>query len=500
MALEGQPILDHKASLIWENNPDTPITATALSKASDLSVSYLDFKYNDPITPLHKEGTILIADPDESHSALKLVLKRGLVFSIINQVDEVTYPNGQYKIFDTGLDDLWITQDNKDNASMSEGGWGVNKQWFVFICDERINNQETGKNEAAILVSQSNKYPQNTQVPGTSELFSEKDTRIIGGFKTDNFGYIKRDSVWDISGKFNKVKSKQYMILDEYATSDNGQHIYRPLRISDLDSSGIDSVIDGDLLVSGSCTIGSNITVNNKIITPNIEIKDNNDIVHSISKNINGLSSGVVLKTTTNPNPSEPIFSVTSSDNSERLRVEHDGKVATTNNTISINGIDITKDLNVPTGSDILGVDGYFYATRVYNAVYNDLAEYFKTDSQKKPEPGKVYVISQFSDKAIRKSNKKGDRNVIGVCSDTPAYVMKQEYEKDGGIPICLTGTIDVWVESKIKRGDELMSDKNGFACKADIFTRIFKRDAIIGKAMESSYNSTARRIQLLVR
>ena len=155
MALIGTPISDHKPGLIWENNPDTPLIATALSKASDLCVSYLDFKYNDPENKHHLEGTILMADPNLLQPALKLVLKRGIVFSIINQVDEVTYPNGQYKIFDTGLDDLWITQDNKDNAS-SEGGWGVNKQWFVFICDERINNPETGKNTAVFIVSQSN--------------------------------------------------------------------------------------------------------------------------------------------------------------------------------------------------------------------------------------------------------------------------------------------------------------------------------------------------------
>jgi hypothetical protein len=75
-----------KLKLVWENNPDTPLVATALSKASDLSVSYLDFKYNDPQNKHHLEGTILMADPNLLQPALKLVLKRGVVFSIINQV------------------------------------------------------------------------------------------------------------------------------------------------------------------------------------------------------------------------------------------------------------------------------------------------------------------------------------------------------------------------------------------------------------------------------
>lgn len=239
MALEGQPISDHKPGLIWENNPDTPITATALSKATDMSISYLDFKYNDPLNPHHREGTILMADPDLLNpSVIRLVLKRGVVFSIINQVDEVTNPNGQYKIFDSGLDDLWITYDNKDTLGVAVSGWGQNKQWFIFLCDERINNPETGKNTAQIIVSESNRYPQNTQIPGGGGYFSEKDTRLIGGFKSDNSRNIIRDSVWDVAGKYHTIKAKKYMILDEYSTTSNGQHVYRPLRASDLDLEG----------------------------------------------------------------------------------------------------------------------------------------------------------------------------------------------------------------------------------------------------------------------
>lgn len=251
MALEGQPISDHKPGLVWENNPDTPITSTALSKATDLSVSYLDFKYNDPLNPHHREGTILMADPDLLNpSVVRLVLKRGVVFSIINQIDEVTYPKGQYKIFDTGLDDLWITYNNKDSAGSYLQGWDQNKQWFVFICDERINNEETGKNTAQIIVSQSSKYPQNTPIPGGGGYFSEKDTRLIGGFKSDNSRNIIRESVWDIAGKHHTVKAKKYMILDEYATSSNGQHVYRPLRASDLEDGYDTGNLSGNIPIS----------------------------------------------------------------------------------------------------------------------------------------------------------------------------------------------------------------------------------------------------------
>ncbi len=361
MSLTGTPISDHIPELIWENNPDTPITATALSKSADLVISYLDFKYNDANNPHHREGTILMADPSEP-SPIKLVLKRGCVFSIINQVDEVTYPRGQYKIFDTGLDDLWITYDNKDNASSSVSGWGINKDWFIFLCDARINNSETGKNIAQIIVSQSSSYPQNTQIPETGDYYSEKDTRLIGGFRVNSLGVIISSSIWDIAGKYHTIKSKQYMILDEYA---NPNPVYRRLRIADLESAGIESTISGTLSVAGNTTINANLNVINQTSTDTLKILDKDDIAHIFSPAPS--DSGIIIKPDSNPISGGSIFSVRSLDQSERLRVEHNGKISTTNNTLSINGINITNGLITPSNTNSLGIDANLYTTNLYS-------------------------------------------------------------------------------------------------------------------------------------
>ncbi|MFB6213879.1 MAG: hypothetical protein ABEJ07_04940 [Candidatus Nanohaloarchaea archaeon] len=49
-------------------------------------------------------------------------------------------------------------------------------------------------------------------------------------------------------------------------------------------------------------------------------------------------SSGVKIETSTNPASGSPIFIVESSGGSERLRVEHNGKLTTSNPTIEANG------------------------------------------------------------------------------------------------------------------------------------------------------------------
>ncbi len=146
-------------------------------------------------------------------------------------------------------------------------------------------------------------------------------------------------------------------------------------------------------------------------------------------------------------------------------------------------------DGNTPNNvSNALAYSGYFYPTRVYNAVYNDLAEYFMRDLSEPIHTNKVYVVNSKGLACL--SKKRADKNVIGICSDSAAYIMKSEWEKEG-VLIALSGTVNVKVTSDVDPGDLLVSYKDGFATKASLFERIFKRDAIIGKVIKA-YRSSA--------
>jgi len=144
-----------------------------------------------------------------------------------------------------------------------------------------------------------------------------------------------------------------------------------------------------------------------------------------------------------------------------------------------------------PTNSNRLNYDGYFYATKVYNAVFNDIAEFMK--AAEKSQPGNVMIISE---KGLIKSNKRASTLVAGVHSDTFGYALGADGSEDK-IPIALSGTVKVFIKGKVKAGDFLISYKDGFACRANIFDRIFKKRAIIGVALESGENT---RIWMLVK
>lgn len=115
-------------------------------------------------------------------------------------------------------------------------------------------------------------------------------------------------------------------------------------------------------------------------------------------------------------------------------------------------------DSNEPSGTTRLNMDGYFYATRVYNATFDDLAEFFPKAED--AEPGMVMI--QTAD-GVKPCEGRGDGAVVGVYSDSYGYALGSENEEDK-IPVGLSGRVWVWVEEPCNIGDLLItSNKKGF-------------------------------------
>lgn len=251
---------------IWENNNDTPITATNLSKALDLIASYKNFNVSDMVgvpDDFHGEYSLLAINPLDSS---QLLFKRGSILQIINEAtDDLGNPivdkNSHYKIFDVGLDDIIITPNDTDATLIGDksswGGDGETKQWFVYLADKddsSVYNKGTPDEYgggAQIIVSRNNDGPYRAQVPGRPlDEYSIDDTRIIGGFKTSGDTILE---VWDIAGKYYEVKSKKgYFILDEL--NDTNVYDYRRIDFRDLNTDR-NSELVGSLTVQGNTNL-----------------------------------------------------------------------------------------------------------------------------------------------------------------------------------------------------------------------------------------------------
>lgn len=251
---------------LWENNPDTSLSAANLSRLQELTASYLNTDLSG--TNLHVEGTILFVNPNDSS---QLMIKRGTVVQIINEaVDNDGNPivpkNSQYRVFDVGLEDIILTYTDTDDSHLNKTSWGTGtNQWYVFMCDkddgsiikEKVDDYGGG---AQVLISKYNNFPRG-QVPGRPlNNYSTGDTRLIGGFKTTG-NIIISSSVWDIAGKTRNSKAKVYMILDEYKI---GGAEYRQIELKDLNTTNA-NIFNNSVTILGDITV-EDITAQDLII------------------------------------------------------------------------------------------------------------------------------------------------------------------------------------------------------------------------------------------
>jgi len=131
---------------------------------------------------------------------------------------------------------------------------------------------------------------------------------------------------------------------------------------------------------------------------------------------------------------------------------------ATAGSSNQVRSVNFHADAVDPTGTTRLNMDGYLYATRVYNAIWNDIAEYMYSDGDCKP--GQVMV--RKGDKIVP-SYKKGDKAIVGVYSDTYGYALGAE-DQENKVPIGLCGRIYVWIKEPVEIGDLLISSDSGFS------------------------------------
>lgn len=193
------------------------------------------------------------------------------------------------------------------------------------------------------------------------------------------------------------------------------------------------SALSDHLTIGNNLTVNGGLTVNNNLVT-------NGGLSVSGSSTING-SLTVSNDLTINGN-------ITTAGN---LKITGSTKV----------GGSFYSGTTSPSNTTRLNYDGYFYATRVYNAVYNDYAECFESN-------GLVYneivnrIVEIGSDKKLKLANEES-KGVIGVVSDSYGFLLNgsEEEIRDGlKIPVGLVGTLFVDAEDMVD--DQFM---NRFVC-----------------------------------
>lgn len=165
----------------------------------------------------------------------------------------------------------------------------------------------------------------------------------------------------------------------------------------------------------------------------------------------------------------------------------------------------VTGNVTVSSSATIVGnvtANGTMTATKVFNAVYNDYAEYFARGGE--TEAGELIALDMKSNEEqyVRATNE--SLVVVGVQSDCYAQIIGGEAVDDEDfethnikkyIPVALAGRVDVKVKGKVWRGDYIVpSDTPGIG-KASAK----KTPYTVGIALEQSLDSGVKKVKMLV-
>jgi len=125
------------------------------------------------------------------------------------------------------------------------------------------------------------------------------------------------------------------------------------------------------------------------------------------------------------------------------------------------------------------------------SAKYADLAEIYKADRDY--APGTVVKIGGAEE--ITQTTEAFDNEVFGVISENPAYLMNKDAE---GLPVALTGRVQVKVIGKVKKGERLVSaDMEGFAW--GIGSDDYDARAIIGRSLEDKTDGESGIVEAVI-
>lgn len=130
-------------------------------------------------------------------------------------------------------------------------------------------------------------------------------------------------------------------------------------------------------------------------------------------------------------------------------------------------------------------VAGDLTANKVYNAVWNDIADFIELDESIEIEYGRVYVKSLDG---VRKSVHYAELGALGIASDTYGYGLGIKNKPGYELPIAIAGFVLAYVDKEYPCGTPLTCSYDGMLTEAQIETKINEPHLILATYYKNEF------------
>ena len=204
--------------------------------------------------------------------------------------------------------------------------------------------------------------------------------------------------------------------------------------------------------------------------------------IDNLSDNLNDLSDNLGKEINTKKLKVTSDSTITNTTSGSTITLDGVGAIEavsmtlTTDSGASLN-INNTLGNETPGGGTALACNGGISAAKVYNAVWNDLADSIEVPSDTELEYGYCY---KYKDEKVYKTDEYADPNVFGIHSDTAGMVLGIKPTHIKCINLAVAGVVLAYVDKEYECGTALVATKEGKLTKANKATRLLHPERIV--------------------
>jgi len=134
-----------------------------------------------------------------------------------------------------------------------------------------------------------------------------------------------------------------------------------------------------------------------------------------------------------------------------------------------------------PISGNRLNYDGYLYATRIYNSIYNDFADFQPMVSDGEKIYGECYYETG---EGLQRCFTRCQKGVVGVASDTYGMAAGVRSDMKNMVPIAVAGWVLAFVDYEYKIGTPLVNGRDGWLTKARWYEKLLFPERTMGTFM----------------